>query len=45
MTVEDTKAGDYYLTVVAVNMKTQEVVVLVMNVKLSLVMMAKKDVQ
>lgn len=46
MTVEDTKAGGYcVIVVVAYMMKMQKVVVLVMNVKLSMVMMAKKSVQ
>lgn len=46
MTVEDTKGGDYYVIVVVVNMiQVQKVVFLVMNVKLSMVMMAKKSVQ
>jgi hypothetical protein len=46
VTVEDTKGGDYYVIVVVVNMiQVQKVVFLVMNVKLSMVMMAKKSVQ
>jgi len=46
VTVEDTLAVDYYVIVVVANMmKMQKVVVLVMNVKLSMVMMAKKSAQ
>jgi len=46
VTVEDTKAGDYYVVVVVANMmKMHKVVVSAMNMKLSMVMMAKKSVR